>query len=79
MLLLLKRKKNVSPSPQLHSSSQQVCVNRPALEIYNLFEDFSARLGLGKDFLLTNKGAAARGPQGTQQPEMKKQTHPSLM
>lgn len=35
-----------------------MCVDRPAAEIYNLLQDFSAKLGLGKCFLLTNKGAA---------------------
>jgi len=59
MLVSLKRKSfPLSSSPQLHGSSQQVCVDRPGAEIYNLLQDFSAKLGLGKCFLLTNKGAA---------------------
>lgn len=84
---LLKRRKKATKQPtgppfplsQLHASSRQVCGSRPASQIYSLFQDFSARLRLWKHFLLTNKGAGARGSRGTQQPEMKNQTHPSLM
>lgn len=67
MQVLLKKQKkthNKLPLSPLPAVEQQVCVTRPAAEIYSLLQDFSASLWSWKCFLLPNKGAGARGPEG---------------